>query len=297
MIYNILIKIEGEIKMIFDTVSLPFGGKNNATLKIYCQESDPIQTLQARPTVLVFPGGGYEGTSFREAECVALKFCSIGYNAAVLDYSAYDDARFPQPLCEAALAFSYLKENHKKYNINPDLIYTCGFSAGGHLALSLGVFWNQAWLAEKIGKENSLLRPAAQIICYPVVTSNPDFWHKGSMMHLVGDESNEEGLNLVSLENHVSPATPPTFLWTTLTDKSVPCENSLLLANAFRKEGVPMEFHLFGWGPHGLSLADRTVETKVNQDRPQRTNQINPHVAEWFPLCKAWLEFMENQEN
>ena len=279
--------------MIFETISLPYGGKNNAVLTLYCQKSDSIQTLQKRPTVLVFPGGGYEGTSFREAECVALKFASIGYNAAVLDYSANEDARWPQPLCEAALAMAYLKENHKKYNIDPDCIYTCGFSAGGHLALSLGVYWNEAWLSEKVGKENALLRPAAQIISYPVVTANPEFWHKGSIMNLAGDESNKEVLELVSLENHISSATPPTFLWTTLSDKSVPCENSLLLANALRKENIPMEFHLFGWGPHGLSLADKTVETDINKDRPARTNQINPHVAEWFPLCKAWLEYMQ----
>lgn len=282
--------------MVFEKISLPFGGKNNAVLTLYCQESDPIQTLQKRPTVLIFPGGGYEGTSFREAECVALKFNSIGYNAAVLDYSAYADARFPQPLCEAALAIAYLKENCEKYNIDPELVYTCGFSAGGHLALSLGVYWDKKWLSEAVGKEEALLRPAAQIICYPVVTADPAFWHKGSMMHLVGEEENEDGLKAVSLEHHISPATPRTFLWTTLTDKSVPCENSLLLAGALRREGVPMEFHLFGWGPHGLSLADRTVETDVNRDRPQRINQINPHVAEWFPLCKAWLEYWEKAE-
>lgn len=282
--------------MIFEKVALPFGGKDNAVLTLYCLKSDSCQTLQKRPTVLVFPGGGYEGTSFREAECVALKFNSIGYNAAVLDYSVCDDARFPQPLCEAALAMAYLKENHQKYNVDPDLVYTCGFSAGGHLALSLGVYWDQPWLAEAIGKKSEDLRPAAQILCYPVVTADSAFWHKGSILNLVGEEENEEGRKAVSLEHHISSATPRTFLWTTLTDKSVPCENSLLVANALRKEGVPMEFHLFGWGPHGLSLADRTVETEINKDRPARINQINPHVAEWFPLCKTWLEYWERKE-
>ena len=184
--------------MIIDQIRFPFEGKDNAVLNVYCQVSAEGQVMQKRPTVLILPGGGYGGCSYREADCIAMKFASIGYNAAVLDYSVYPDSIFPQSLCEAALAMAYLKKNHEKYNIDPDKLYTCGFSAGGHLALSLGVFWNAPWLAERIGEENELLRPAAQILCYPVVSSDPSMGHMKSFDRLLGENPDPEKAKLVS---------------------------------------------------------------------------------------------------
>ncbi len=276
--------------MIHQIIPLPFEGKN-ATLTLYCQSAEERILMQKRPTVLVIPGGGYGFVSKRESECVALKFASIGYNAAVLTYSVYPDALFPQSLCEAALAVAHLKEHSEEYHINPDLIYTCGFSAGGHLALSLGVFWDKKWLCDRVGKDAALLRPAAQILCYPVVTNDPDFAHLKSFERILGKDPDPEVAKMVSLDNQISKNTPPTFLWTTLDDTTVPCENSLLLANALKKEGVPFEFHLYGWAQHGLSLADRTIQTDANLTMPREKNHLNPHVASWFSLCKQWLEF------
>ncbi len=278
--------------MIFETVKFPFNGKDNAKMTIYALTSEEGQLMQKRPTVLVLPGGGYGFCSHREADCIAMKFASIGYNAAVLYYSVAPDAIFPQSLCEAALAMAYLKKNHEKYNIDPKKIYTCGFSAGGHLALSLGTFWNAPWLAEKIGEENELLRPAAQILCYPVVSNNPAYGHMKSFQRILGDNPDPEMEKLVSLEHHVSDQTPPTFLWSSLADTTVPCENSMLLAQKLKEHGVLFEFHLYGWAPHGLSLADRTVQTVANLEKGREKSHVNPHVATWFPLCKEWLEFM-----
>ncbi len=278
--------------MICESVRFPFEGKDNAVLNLYCQTSSEGQLMQKRPTVLVLPGGGYGGCSHREADCIAMKFASIGYNAAVLIYSVYPDAIFPQSLCEAAKAMAYLKKNHEKYNIDPDLIYTCGFSAGGHLALSLGVFWNAPWLAQRIGEESELLRPAAQILCYPVVSSDPAIGHMKSFDRILGENPDPETAKLVSLENHVTDQTPPTFLWSSLADTTVPCENSMVLAKKLKENGVLFEFHLYGWAPHGLSLADRTVQTVANLEKGREKCHVNPHVATWFPLCKEWLEFM-----
>lgn len=278
--------------MIYENIRFPFEGKDNAHLTLYCQESEEGQLMQKRPTVLVIPGGGYGFVSYREGECIAMKFCSIGYNAAVLNYSVEPDAIFPQSLCEAALAMAYLKENHEKYNIDPEKIYTCGFSAGGHLALSLGVFWNQPWLAERIGKKASLLRPASQILCYPVVSSDPAHGHMKSFARLLGENPDPEKATLVSLDKQVTGDVPPTFLWSTLADTTVPCENSMILASKLKEHNVPLEFHLYGWAPHGLSLADRSVQTVKNLEKTADKRHTNPHIATWFPLCKQWLEYI-----
>ncbi len=278
--------------MTLKTVPIPFGGKNNATLTLYIPEPKEKTVVKRRPTVLVCPGGGYSLVSVREGECIAFRFLTMGFNAAVLSYSVKEDARFPQSLCEAALGVAYLKENCETYLIDPSRIYTCGFSAGGHLALSLGVFWDKKWLSEKVGKDNELLRPTAQIICYPVVTSDPSFRHNGSIRRLVGEDPTPEELELVSLEKQVSPLTPPTFLWSTQPDKAVPVKNSLLLALALQEAGVPMEFHVYGWGRHGLSLANRITQTPENYGEELKRSHVNPHIATWLPLCEEWLEEM-----
>lgn len=278
--------------MIHKTVSLPCGGKSNASLTLYCQMKNEGQVIQERPTILVIPGGGYGCVSYREAECVALKFCSVGYNAAVLDYSVYPNALFPQSLCEAALAMAYLKKNHEKYNIDPEKICTCGFSAGGHIALSLSVFWDKKWLSELVGEKSDLLRPAAQILCYPVVSSDPEIAHLKSFERILGEKPDPQKAALVSLEKQVTESTPPTFLWSSFADTTVPCDNSLVLARALKTKGVPVEFHLFGWGPHGLSLADRTVQTERSLCANKENQYVNSHATTWFSLCREWLDFI-----
>lgn len=276
--------------MIHQTIPMPYGGKENAKLTLYVPDYPADTPVKIHPTMLIFPGGGYGALSDRESECVALRFLSMGFTAAVLYYSIGEDAVFPQSLCEAALAIAYLKEHAEEYQIDTNRIYTCGFSAGAHLALSLGVFWDKAWLAEAVGKENELLRPAAQVICYPVVSSDPELRHEGSFRRLMGGKDSPERLELLSLDKQVSSMTPPTFLWTTQVDKTVHCENSLLLASALQKHGVITEFHFYSWGRHGLALCNRITQRTKNVGTPRKSSHVNPHIATWIPLCQEWLE-------
>lgn len=278
--------------MLTKRIPLPFEGKENAYLDLYVPTVGEKTLVTRRPTVLVIPGGGYSKVSYREGECIALRFMTEGFNAAVLCYSTKEDARFPQSLCEAALAMAHLKENADTYGLDPERFYTCGFSAGGHLALSLGVFWDKEWLSRRIGKDCSLLRPTAQILAYPVVVTDPELGHSGSVKRLVGEAPDKEALDLVSLEKQVSEKTPPTFLWTTQTDHIVPVENSLILATCLQKVGVPLELHVYGWGRHGLSLANRQSQNRQNYGKELKMSQNNPHIATWLPLCFEWLDEM-----
>ena len=117
-----------------------------ARLTTYLLDITPKFAVQERPLVLVCPGGGYHFTSEREAEIVAMQFNAMGYHSAVLDYSCAP-AQFPTALLELSKSVAYLRAHAKEWCIDPDKIAVLGFSAGGHLAASLGVFWNTEWFA------------------------------------------------------------------------------------------------------------------------------------------------------
>ena len=117
-----------------------------ARLTTYLLDITPKFAVQERPLVLVCPGGGYHFTSEREAEIVAMQFNAMGYHSAVLDYSCAP-AQFPTALLELSKSVAYLRAHAKEWCIDPDKIAVLGFSAGGHLAASLGGFWNTEWFA------------------------------------------------------------------------------------------------------------------------------------------------------
>ena len=232
--------------------------ENEARLIAYIPDTHEGQGInRIRPAVLILPGGGYEYTSEREAEPIALKFLTQGICAFVLHYSPAP-ARFPQALCEALTAIGYIREHAEEWKINKDQVAVCGFSAGGHLCASVGVFWNKDFLEKYIGTDHEKVRPNKLILSYPVITSG-EFTHQGSMNNLLGDNKDEERLALVSLEKQVTKDVPPSFIWHTYEDGAVPVQNALLFANALIAEDIPMELHIYRRGHHGLSLGNHLV--------------------------------------
>lgn len=270
--------------MIYEQIKLDVLGQQDkmAELAIYLLDAVSVAPEKKRPMVIVVPGGGYRHCSDREKEPVAMKFLAMGYHACVLDYSVAP-VRFPVALQELALAIAGIREHADEWLVDKNAILVCGFSAGGHLACSMGVFWNQPPAYEAIGKTAREVRPDGLILCYPVITSG-EFRHEGSIMNLLGEDADDEdALELVSLEKQVTEDMPPVFLWHTVTDASVPVENSLLLAAALQNAHVNFEMHLYPSGRHGLSLA--TEETAGNQE-----GLLEPCCQNWISLVQSWIE-------
>ena len=251
---------------------------NEARLSVFLRDNMSFAPDRKRPMVLICPGGAYAYTSEREAEPVALWYLGKGYHAAILYYSCAG-AQFPTALCQLAQAVSMIRGNSGEWGVDPERIIVCGFSAGGHLALSLGTFWNRDFVAGALKKPAESLKPDGLILAYPVVTSG-EYRHDGSIRNLLGSRYGDSGaMNLVSLEKQVSSDVPPVFVWTTNEDAGVPAENSLMLAMALRKAGVSVELHMYPRGAHGLSLANE---------------ELNPagapeEAADWINLSERWL--------
>ena len=207
-----------------------------------------------RPMVVICPGGGYEHVcADREGERVALQYNAAGYHAAVVHY-AICPHRAPEQLYELAEAFRIVRAHAEEWQLAPDKIAVCGFSAGGHLAASLSTLWDEPSLFSEEEIASRVCRPDASILCYPVITGGEKA-HDGSFRALLGtDDKSDPRRMLYSCESQVDPDTPPAFLWHTVEDTCVPVENSILYASALREHGVLFELHIFPRGCHGMSL-------------------------------------------
>ena len=199
--------------MILETVKLQEEGSLPDAHVVFYILDTPGEKLwiQKRPFVILCPGGGYERTSFREGEPIAMYFLGKGYHVAILRYSTAP-AVFPAALLELGRTMALIHENGEKWKADTDQIFVQGCSAGGHLAGTLGTMWQEPFLAQKLHVKAEDLRPAGLLLCYPVISSKEGVAHEGSFRALLGDRYEAEKEKL-SLEDRVGEETPPCFLW------------------------------------------------------------------------------------
>ena len=233
----------------------------------------PIQTDTPKGAVLICPGGGYRNRAPHEGTPIARAFNAAGFHAFVVQYRVAPN-HHPAPLMDASRALRVIRERADEWKVDRDRIAVCGFSAGGHLAASLGVYCDDGDAKAADVIERHSCRPNALILCYAVFSTG-EFGHRGCWTNLLGENPSEEALRRMSLELRVTEETPPAFLWHTVADPIVPVENALLMAEALRRHKVPFELHVYPEGRHGLGLAPN-----------------NPHVATWMGLCCQWLRGM-----
>lgn len=252
----------------------------------FLDTSEKLRYSKHRPVVVICPGGGYLRTSDREGEPIAMAFAAQGFHTVVLRYPCAP-TRFPVALYALGEAMQWLRGHAAQYSLNPDQIAVSGYSAGGHLAASLGVFWQEDFLSAHLNCKPEDIRPNAMILGYPVITGGA-FAHRPSFTNLLGEDPEPRLLEYVSLEKQVTSATPPTFLWHTFSDEVVPVENSLLLASALRSASVPFELHIYSVGEHGLGLAGKVTENHLGE-------RVCPACEGWVALACAWLHRQSGQ--
>ena len=243
-----------------------FEGKENVFLDCYVLNNGlKLGQNMARPAVVICPGGGYVYLSPREAEPVALAYAAKGIHAFVLNYSVGWDAAGFSPLKEMDWAIRLIRERAEEWNVDVNKILTCGFSAGGHLALASGL----------LGEE----KPNGVILGYPAT----DLSDGGDLMTmlLVGKDVPEKSPKWLNLNQQVTKDAPPLFMFTTGED-AMTRKMTLELAMNYEKQGLLYEYHIFQKGPHGYSLANAACADGSSQ-------VMNPHVEKWFDMSVEWI--------
>ncbi|MBR2510230.1 MAG: alpha/beta hydrolase [Lentisphaeria bacterium] len=217
-----------------------------------------LETSEKRPAILLIPGGGYGNVCEpTEGTPVARRFNELGYHVIVLDYRTAPE-RFPAPQLDAMRAMKIIRGNADKWNIDADKVCSCGFSAGGHLAASLGNLCDDldASDGDEFDKYSHL--PYAMILNYGVLAFE-EWSHLGTQQNLLGEDFREIR-SKYSPVNLVDEKTPPAFLWHTVCDQLVNYRCSIEFALAMAKNKRPCELMLGYWGEHGMLLAENTLD-------------------------------------
>ena len=213
-------------------------------------------------SVIICPGGGYWGVSSKkEGSDIAQWFNSLGVSAFVL-YYRMPNGHYQVPLSDAQQALKLVRKGAKTWGLDKNKVGIMGFSAGGHLASTLGTHF-----------KNSAQRPDFMILGYPVVTMKDDFAHKGSRNKLFGDTVPAKLITLFSNELRVTKKTPPTFIVHAKNDKAVPIENSRQLYKALKEKNISAELLELEVGGHGFGML-----------------KYGNEVDAWPDILKAWLK-------
>ena len=244
-------------------------GHPDATLDAYILDCDlTLGQYANRPAIVVCPGGGYVYCSRAEGEPVAMAYAARGFHTFVLRYSTGHDAADFAPLAEVSWVIGYIREHAEAWHVDPEKIVTCGFSAGGHLALSAGL------LAEN--------KPNAMILGYPAASA-PNIPGADFMLKLLTgkkDVTSEDAARF-DLVPQITKDAPPVFIAATAQDMLTGW-GALPIAQKYCALGIPYELHIFGHGPHGYSLANETTSDGSSR-------YMNAAFAQWQGLSVEWL--------
>ena len=242
----------------------------------------PTKRNATGQAVVIFPGGGYHGLAYDwEGTDIAKALNAKGIAGIVVKYrlpwsKSITGGKNIVPLQDAQRAIRMVRKKAGEWNISPNKIGVMGFSAGGHLASTLGTHYNEKVYNRQDDADDLSARPDFLALIYPVITLGVPSTHTGSRVSLVGENATQPEIDYLSNEKHVDDDTPPTFLLHAADDDVVPVENSILFFKALQAHGIPVSMHIYPKGGHGFSLG-----------------LMDPVLKNWINLYFEWAEHLD----
>ena len=262
-----------------DTIALWSKGAPEA--KSDQPQDQPVLILYPAPketatgaAVVVCPGGGYAHLAMdHEGHQIAQWLNSFGVSAYIVKYRLGSNGyRHPIPMNDGKRAIRTVRSRAAEWGLDPGRVGVLGFSAGGHLASTLGTHFDagNARAADPIDRASS--RPDFMVLLYPVISFTEDYQHAGSRQMLLGEDADPALVSSLSNETQVKEDTPPTFLVHTSEDTAVPPQNSIYFYLALIKKEVSVEMHIYEKGHHGLGMGSR-----------------GSAFSSWPERCEEWM--------
>lgn len=244
----------------------------------------PVKQASTGQAVLICPGGGYEGLAYDwEGTQIAKWLNTQGIAGIVLKYrlpnSASVKTSYEAPLQDAKRAIRLIRSHADEWNIDKNEVGVMGFSAGGHLASTLGTHFNAEETVPQDSIRSISARPDFMILVYPVITMKKEFTHMGSRNSLLDKNPSEALVEEFSNEERVQIDTPPTFLIHATDDEVVPVENSIQFYRALVNKYIDAEMHIYPEGGHGFALA-----------------LDKGYLQTWTERLSDWLQRLEENE-
>lgn len=242
---------------------------------VVCYLQDFVFPGQKLPGAVMCPGGGYNFLNPREGEQLAMSFYAMGYHAFVVHYSTGLHSAWPQPVVEASIALRLIREHAQEWGLDSDKLFVAGCSAGGHVASSIGVWWNDPEVQRLSSCPNGENKPNAMLLAYPCINIEMPVFEDGEM-HFV------EIKNVDKVGEH----TPPAFIVHTFEDTTVCLDQSVRFVHALSLHDIPVEYHVYTPGEHCALLEPSA------SDSPD--GWTNPSIQSWLPRFKQWLDELWN---
>jgi acetyl esterase/lipase len=212
----------------------------------------PAPDLASGASVVICPGGGYGGRVVEgEGHGIARWLNSNGIAGVVLEYRL-PNGNYHRPMLDAQRAIRVVRSHAAEWKLDPHRVGIIGFSAGGHLASTVGTHFDAGNEKSSDPVERLSCRPDFMILVYPVITMG-EKTHGGSRNNLLGPSPSAELIDFLSNEKQVTDRTPPAFLTHAQKDAVVPVEHSRMFYEALKAHGIPAELQEFPKGNHGYN--------------------------------------------
>ncbi len=191
----------------------------------------PKKSKKPSPAVLLIHGGGWTGKDGRwQMDPIAKRLAARGYVVLNITYRLAPKWRYPAPIHDSKEAFKWLRNNAAQYHIDPDRIATFGYSAGGYLAAFVGVDQKLPVKAVVAGGA------PVDLTFYPAGDLVPQFL--GGTQRQILPRFIE-----ASPINHVTPQSPPFFLYHASKDRLVRVNHPQAMVHILRRNQVPHEIY------------------------------------------------------
>ena len=242
-------KLPAAIKVLRDLQYVE-GGHERNRLDLYLPEK-----AEGRLPLVVWIHGGAWWAGSKDG-CPAIFLTTKGYAVASINYRLSQHAVFPAQIEDCKAAIRWLRANAGKYHLDPDHIGVWGSSAGGHLVAMLGTTGNVKELEGAGGNLDQSSRVQCVVDWFgptalPMGGSHNDPGSPES--RLIGGPvlENKEKARKASPMTYVGKDSAPFLIMHGDQDKTVPLNQSEVLAEALKKAGVEVTFVIVKGNGHG----------------------------------------------